>query len=74
MSSFLLAWMSVSLNSGWTASRRSCQWRSQHCKQRAKFETLLPTIVDAGYADADTHTSRFTPKGIARAEELIPDA
>ena len=40
----------------------------------AKFETLLPTIVDAGYADADAHTSRFTPKGIARAEELIPDA
>jgi hypothetical protein len=40
----------------------------------ARSEELPPTLIDAGYADADEHTRRFTPKGVARADELVPDA
>jgi len=39
----------------------------------AVFEQLLPSLVEAGYAEADEHTWHFTPRGVARAEELIPD-
>ena len=39
----------------------------------ARFEELLPTLLDAGYAEADEYTWRFTPKGVARADELAPD-
>jgi len=36
----------------------------------AEIETLLPTLVEAGYASAEEHLWRFTPAGVARAEEL----
>ncbi len=39
----------------------------------ATFETLLPALIEAGYANADENTWRFTPKGVARAEELTPN-
>ena len=36
-----------------------------------EFELLLPTLIQAGYADAPTeHTWRFTPDGVRRAEFL----
>jgi hypothetical protein len=40
----------------------------------AEIETLLPTLVAAGYAEALEDRWGFTPKGIERAEELDPDA
>jgi len=41
------------------------------CDQvEAEIETLLPTLVEAGYASAEEHLWRFTPAGVARAEEL----
>ena len=40
----------------------------------ARFEELVPTLIGAGYADADEHRWHFTPKGFARADELVPDA
>lgn len=40
----------------------------------ARFQELLPTLMKAGYADADEHTWHFTPKGVARANELGPDS
>jgi hypothetical protein len=40
----------------------------------ARFEELLPMLIQAGYADADEHTWHFTPKGVARANELADDA
>jgi hypothetical protein len=36
-------------------------------------ERLLPTLVDAGYAEAEGLTWKFTPQGVARAMELQPD-
>lgn len=36
----------------------------------ARFDELLPTLIQAGYADTDDHTWHFTPKGVARADEL----
>jgi len=45
-------------DAGWTA------------EVMAIADQLLPTLVAAGYAVADQHTWRFTPKGVARAEEL----
>jgi hypothetical protein len=38
-----------------------------------EFETLLPTLCRAGYAETDEHTWHFTPQGVKRAEELVPD-
>jgi hypothetical protein len=35
-----------------------------------ELEPLVPILVDAGYAEADEVAWRFTPKGVARAEEL----
>lgn len=36
-----------------------------------EMETLLPILIEAGYAESDPgHTWNFTPKGVARAEEL----
>jgi len=40
----------------------------------AKVETLLPTLLDAGYVEADEHIWRFTPKGVARVEALTEDS
>jgi len=33
-------------------------------------ERLLPTLIEAGFAETTGHTWRFTRKGIVRAEEL----
>lgn len=38
-----------------------------------EFETLLPTLVAAGYAERDADTWNFTPKGVARAEVVAPE-
>jgi hypothetical protein len=38
-----------------------------------RFEELLPALVRAGYAETDDFTWRFTPKGVARADELLPE-
>ncbi|MFN0154361.1 MAG: hypothetical protein ACKVUT_08265 [Gaiella sp.] len=38
------------------------------------FEEMLPTLVAAGYAEADDHTWHFTQKGVERADELVPEA
>ena len=35
-----------------------------------EFEPLIPILVAAGYAEADDYTWRFTPEGVARAEQL----
>jgi len=35
-----------------------------------ELEPLIPVLVDATYAEADDYTWRFTPTGVARAEEL----
>jgi hypothetical protein len=37
-------------------------------------ETLLPGLVAAGYAEVENDRWGFTPKGIARAEELEGEA
>jgi hypothetical protein len=39
----------------------------------AKFEDLLPLLVGAGYAEATEYTWNFTPKGVARAEQIATD-
>ena len=36
-------------------------------------EELLPALVEAGYAERDEWTWKFTPKGIARIDELQPE-
>jgi hypothetical protein len=36
-------------------------------------QALLPKLLAAGYAETEGDTWGFTPKGIARAEELDPD-
>jgi hypothetical protein len=36
-------------------------------------EELLPALVEAGYAERDEWTWKFTPKGIARVYELRPE-
>jgi len=40
----------------------------------AEIERLLPTLIAAGYAEADDDRWSFTPKGVARAEALERDA
>ncbi len=40
---------------------------------QAELEALLPTLLHAGYAEADEYTWRFTPHGVARAESLTAD-
>jgi hypothetical protein len=40
----------------------------------SRFEELLPTLLQAGYADADEYPWHFTPKGVASASELASDA
>jgi hypothetical protein len=35
-----------------------------------ELERLLPTLISAGYADADEYTWSFSDTGIARAEAL----
>ena len=35
-----------------------------------EFERLLPTLIEAGYVEADDYTWRLTPEGVARAELL----
>jgi hypothetical protein len=39
-----------------------------------ELETLIPMLVEAGYAEADEHTWRTTPAAHARAAELGLDA
>ena len=39
----------------------------------AELEQLLPGLLEAGYAAAEPHKWWFTPKGVARANELVPD-
>ena len=34
------------------------------------FEQLLPTLIEAGYVEADDYTWSFTPEGVERAEVL----
>jgi DNA-binding IclR family transcriptional regulator len=38
----------------------------------AEAERLIPTLLDAGYVSVDDEaaTWRFTPQGVARAEDL----
>jgi hypothetical protein len=46
-----------------------------------RYEELLPTLIAAGYAESEKVTWeadfseiwRYTPKGVARANELVPD-
>lgn len=38
-----------------------------------EFESLLPTLIAAGYAEADEFTWHFTSEGAARAERLVSD-
>jgi hypothetical protein len=35
-----------------------------------ELEPLIPILAAAGYVEADDYTWSFTPKGVARAEEL----
>jgi hypothetical protein len=35
-----------------------------------EFERLLPTLIEAGYAEADEYVWHFTPKGVERANLL----
>jgi len=34
-----------------------------------ELEPLIPVLVDATYAEADDYTWRFSPTGVARAED-----
>jgi len=34
---------------------------------------LLPVLVEAGYAETQGATWKFTPEGVARAKELQPE-
>ena len=38
-----------------------------------EFEKLLPPLIEAGYVESDGNTWRFSPAGIQRAKELLPD-
>ena len=35
-----------------------------------EIERLIPILVAAGFAEAEDHAWHFTPRGVARAEEL----
>lgn len=39
----------------------------------ARFDELLPALVEAGYAHREGNTWHFTRKGFARANELSAD-
>jgi hypothetical protein len=36
----------------------------------AKIEELLPALIETGYAEVEDNTWGFSPKGVARVEEL----
>ncbi len=38
-----------------------------------EYESLLPTLIAAGYAETEGNTWGYTPKGVARAEAIAPD-
>jgi len=38
-----------------------------------EIEKLIAPLVDAGYAEVEGYTWGFTPEGIKRAEELVPE-
>ena len=38
--------------------------------EQDELDRLLPTLVDAGYAEAHEDTWRFTPKGVERADSV----
>jgi hypothetical protein len=40
---------------------------------RAELEALLPALVAAGYVESDERIWSFTPRGVARVNELVPD-
>jgi hypothetical protein len=40
---------------------------------RAELESLLPALVAAGFVESDERIWNFTPGGVARVNELVPD-
>ena len=55
------------LTEAWNLGMDEAGW-TDAVMERA--EELLPTLLAAGYAAADSGTWRFTPEGVAKAEEL----
>jgi hypothetical protein len=41
--------------------------------QFGQLETLLPALVAAGFVESDEQIWNFTPSGVARVNERVPD-
>jgi hypothetical protein len=48
-------------------------FRDNSDEGRVELEALLPALVAAGYVESDERIWSFTPRGVARVNELVPD-
>jgi hypothetical protein len=61
----------AALMRAWELGMDDAGWTDE---EMTEADSLLPVLLEAGYADADDHTWWFTPQGVRRAEEIEDSA